>query len=174
MTQPVWKTIANLGDADPVDHGGYFVMVDETGVYPPEVEVLVEPCEEWLQNDGTETDCIPKDEGQWTVYRFILEPCTFADGILSDNPYHPASAAWFAKPESKRAERPQDTTYLANLCRCCGISEKELISYFCSDDPIQRALAWRNVGMYHGWYELDQYPLTLSREEVCKRYEIDE
>ena len=37
--QPVWKFIANLGDANPIEHGGYFIFEDLTGVYSPEGEV---------------------------------------------------------------------------------------------------------------------------------------
>jgi len=28
--------VANLGDANPIDNGGFFVLRDTTGVYPPE------------------------------------------------------------------------------------------------------------------------------------------
>ena len=38
MSQTVWKFVTNLGDASPLDYGGLFVYIDETGVYPPEME----------------------------------------------------------------------------------------------------------------------------------------
>ena len=60
MSQPRWRMIANLGDADPVTYGGFFVYVDRNGVYPPEVEVL----EERDPDNG-----IP----HWTMYRAIVE-----------------------------------------------------------------------------------------------------
>ena len=78
MSQPVWKLVANLGDVNPLDYGGYFVYVDETGVYQPEAELLRE-----------------YDES-YTVHRFRLEQCTLTDGILSDNSFHPSHPAWFA------------------------------------------------------------------------------
>src|SRR5262245_19815580 len=79
--QPQWKLIANLGDVDPVTYGGFFVFVDETGVYDAEAEYWPE-----------------REEGEkQIVYRFILEPCTFVDGVLSDNKFHPNYATWFAK-----------------------------------------------------------------------------
>lgn len=43
--QPVWKLLANLGDVNPVDHGGLFVYQDLTGVYPEECEKLVSPAD---------------------------------------------------------------------------------------------------------------------------------
>ncbi|NCC40917.1 MAG: hypothetical protein EOM21_16010 [Gammaproteobacteria bacterium] len=41
--QPVWKVIHNLGDATPLEYGGAFLLVDETGVYAPELIVWDEP-----------------------------------------------------------------------------------------------------------------------------------
>lgn len=154
--QPKWKLLANLGDSHPIDYGGYFVYVDETGVYAPEAELLISP---------------DSDDGAWEVYRWSLDRCTYQNGILSDNKFHPDKAAWFAKPESKRAERPQDTTYLSNVAECNDITEAELIEAFCSEDPLKLAFAYREVGEYHGFNNFDSYPLTFnSRAEVESRY----
>jgi hypothetical protein len=152
--QPKWKLLANLGDVNPIEYGGYFVYVDETGAYPPEAE--------WLEAD---------EDGTWTVYRFILDRCTHVNGILSNNPYHPDHPVWFAKPESERAARPQDNTYLKDAADCCGTDPDELAKLFCSADPLERAEAYRVVGLYHGFANLDQYPLQFtSRKEVSARY----
>ena len=152
MSKPTWKLISNLGDATPLDYGGYFVFVDETGVYQPEAELLVVP-------DDDESDEL------YEVYRFVLEPCTYHNGILSDNPHHPSTPAWFAMP----AKQPQDTD-LSNVANYIGMPEHELIAAFISDDPIDRAHAWRAVGDYHGFANLDSYPLQLSRSEAGRRY----
>ena len=156
--QPSWKLIANLGDASPVDYGGFFVYEDTTGVYPPEAELLISP----------DDDDAP--EG-WIVYRFILDQCTFENGILSDNKFHPELSAWFAKPEPERKDRPQDTTYLKNVADSIGSTEAELIKQLCSDNAIERAEAYRAIGEYHGFENLDSYPLTFhSRNKVEARY----
>ena len=158
MSQPKWKCIGNLGDRNPLDYGGYFVFVDKTGVYPPEAELL-------------ELDDENDERTTYTVHRFILEPCTYIDGILSDNRFHPDKPAWFAGTEDERKERPQDSTYLKNLADYAGLTVKELAGMFCDDAPLIRAEAWRIVGQYHGFENLDNYPLTkLSRTEVRKRY----
>src|SRR3954468_13143056 len=39
MSQPKWKYVVNIGDETPLEYGGAFVFVDETGVYSPEMEV---------------------------------------------------------------------------------------------------------------------------------------
>jgi len=142
MSQPKWECVANLGDINPIVHGGLFVFVDKTGVYAPEAEKLIPD-----DND-------PKT---WHAYRFILEPCTFQDGILSDNPYHPGIAAWFAKT-------------LVDICKYIGIQQDKLIGMFLSDDPMERARAWESVGDYHGFDNLDHDPLVLNRAETWGRY----
>ncbi len=141
--QPVWKFEAQLGDRNPIDYGGYWVLTDTTGVYPPEAELLVSP---------------DSDDGQWTVYRFILEPCTFINGVLSENRYHPDYPVWFADE-------------LKAIADCQGIPLDNLIEMFTSDSAVERALAWRAVGDYEGFDNLDNYPLTITRRsEVEKRY----
>jgi hypothetical protein len=77
--QPVWKLLANLGDISPFDYGGYFVYLDETGMYPEEAELLE------LENENEEDE----EKIRYTVRRFVLERCTLVDGVLSDNKFHP-------------------------------------------------------------------------------------
>lgn len=156
MSQPDWECIAQLGDNDPIDHGGYWILRDKTGVYPEEAELLVVPDDD--------------DDGEYIVYRFVLERCTFIDGVLSDNKFHPDHAAWWAGTEKERKARPQDTTYLKNIADFVGMELEELVADFCSEDAVKRAMAYRAVGDYHGFDNLDSYPLTLKRREVKKRY----
>lgn len=156
MSQPKWKFVGNIGDASPLDYGGFFVYVDETGVYPPEAEVVE------LDDES--------DDPHYTVYRFVLDKCTYIDGVLSDNKYHPEHPAWWASPENRKQERPQDTTYLSNICSCCDIETDELIRMFCSDDPLELASAYRYVAECHGYHELDHEPRQCRRRELWKRY----
>lgn len=153
--QPVWKCIAQLGDATPLDYGGYWIFVDTTGVYPPEAEYLI------AGETASESSM---------SYRFSLDACTFYWGILSDNKYHPEMSAWFAKPEWERLNRPQDTTYLTDVCRSMDCELIELIGMFVSDNPIKRADAYRTIGDYHGWENFDSYPLTMTEDEKNSRY----
>jgi hypothetical protein len=158
--QPNWKLIGQLGDASPMEYGGYFIFEDTTGQYPPEAELLC------IYDDGSEAIGAQ-------VYRFCLDQCTYVNGVLSDNEFHPDYPAWFAQPEDRRRERPQDTTYLRNLARFEGRETGDLISLFTSDNPLLRAMAYRAVGEFHGFDNLDSYPLTLTMEEVRERYSGD-
>ena len=135
MNQPKWKLLANLGDANPIDNGGYFVFEDETGAHPAEAELLEPPAEEGAA---------------WEVHRFMLDRCTYVDGVLSDNPYHKGLPAWFAHPESQKANRPQDSTYLSRVAETMGTPVEKLIEMFCSENPLERAGAYREIGEYHG------------------------
>jgi hypothetical protein len=156
MTQPQWKRIANLGDQSAnhgcLDYGAFFIYEDTTGIYPPEGELIEE-----LENDRI------------TIYRFTLDQCTFTNGVLSDNPFHPELSVWFAPSAAERAARPQDSN-LAQLCATVDITEDEFIALITSPKTLDRAQAWRMVGEYHGFNELDSDPLTLSQAEAEERY----
>ena len=146
--QPNWKRVAQLGDANPCQHGGFWVFVDTTGVYPPEAELL-----EVSDDEG----------GEAKAYRIILEPCTYVHGILSDNPFHPEHPAWF-------------TDKLNEVANVCGLDDPFqrtlLIEQLTSDDPIKRALGYRELISYFGAFEFDQYPSTYTSNEVAAKYEF--
>jgi hypothetical protein len=142
--QPRWRLTANMGDASPIDYGGYFVYRDETGVYTEEAEVLESPDDD--------------EGGGWTVYRFPLDRCTLIDGILSDNAFHPEIPAWWADD-------------IEAIASCMGQGPGELRAAFCSADPLIRADAYRSLGEYSGFDNLDHDPITFTdRAEVEARY----
>lgn len=148
--QPEWKFVANYGDANPLDHGGKFLFIDETGVYPPELEI-VEPT-------GSEDSDGDFENYEWEVHRFRLERCTYVNGVLSNNQFHQDHPAWFASD-------------LAGVVSCCDTTVEKLIQQLTSDDPKDRAVAYLDLIGYHGPYEFDQYPLHFDdRKEIEARY----
>jgi hypothetical protein len=157
--QPVWKLVANIGDVNPLEHGGLFVYRDESGVYCEEAERL-RP----VSGEG-------RGYNRYRSWRFCLEKCTYWNGIVSDNKFHPETPAWFAQPEYERKNRPQDTTYLKNVSDHCGYTVDHLIEELRSSDPCRRANAYREIFDYHGWDNADSCPLTLTREDCVRRYE---
>ena len=158
--QPKWKCIAQLGDENPIDYGGYWVFIDTTGVYAPEAEIL-----RTLDDDDSAEP--------YQAYRFVLASCVRGyGGIVSDNPLRPDLCAWFSKPEDMRADSPQDTTYLKNVADYCGTSVRKLAACLCSSDPLKLAEAYKAIGDYHGFRNLDQYPLTMTRTEARRRYRL--
>lgn len=160
MSQPDWKYVTNLGDASPIEHGGKFLWVDAAGVYKPEVAILEPPRYEMDLDD-------PK--ARWTEHRFIVENCTFTNGILSDNQFHPNHPAWFAAPYN--ASRPQDGPGgIIQLASFIEAEPDELVQQFIHPDVRVRASAWIIVGDYHGLANLDNYPNTFTRDEIEARY----
>ena len=145
--QPEWELVGTLGDVDPLGYGGGWIFRDKTGVYPPELE-YVEPT---IQHENT---------GTVMVYRLILEPHTYVDGVLSDNSYHPETPVWYADK-------------LDSVCSCCDCDRDELIAALCGSEPVAKATAYENLAAYWGWHEFDQYPLELTPEEAEERYSAD-
>jgi len=139
--------LANLGDVNPIDHGGYFVYRDTTGVYAEEGEKL------FVYEDS------------WQIYRFPLDRLKMVQGYLVPLRYSPdwpeplfRYDEWFHKD-------------LDRVASYVGQSVEELRNAFCSDDPIVRAGAYEAIGDYFGYENLDGYPLTFtSRNEVQARY----
>jgi hypothetical protein len=144
-----------MGDVNPIDHGGQWVLRDKTGVYCPELEILE----------------VPEDEdGVYVIYRLLLEPCTFVNGVLSDNKYHPDLCAWWATTPERMAARPQDGKGLISVSESQGWSMNDLIAGFCSDDPEKRAWSYMALVSHHGAYSFDQEPIRLTRAGATKRY----
>lgn len=150
--QPEWEFIANLGDANPLDYGGYFIYRDKTGVYEEEAEFWHEPEDE---------------NSPITVYRFALERKKMVGPYLvpfgyDDSWHHPVASydEWFHKD-------------LAGVASFVGATKTELERAFCSADPVDRAIAYRAIGEYHGFENLDSYPITVSAREAEKRYRAE-
>lgn len=147
--QPVWTFVDNLGDANPLEYGGYFIYRDETGVHPEQAEYLI-PIEE----DGT-----------YTIYRIVLDRLKLVDGYLVPYEYDKNWA-----PPAKRYDEWFHRD-LENVTSFVGTTKEDLEAAFTSADPLVRAEAYRAIGDYHGWDNLDAYPLTnLTRAEVEERY----
>jgi len=119
------------------------VFADETGVYSPECELLETP-EETGRRD-------------WTVRRFSADKCTFINSVLSDNEFHTDKPAWFADK-------------LPSLAETYGQDLSDIIALFTSPDPLDRAEAWRMVGEYFGYDNLDSYPIYFTQEEISARW----
>jgi len=166
--QPKWKYVDNLGDANPIDHGGRFVFVDQRGMYGPEVAVLIPPEEtEEVETDQTDEDGDPimLEVGKWELYRYLLEKCTFIDGVLSDNEFHPDHPVWFADS-------------LDSICSSSDRDKKELIDDLCGNDPVKRAFAYEAIEGHWGLDNLNAgRPVVFEdRNEVeqwCKDHGVE-
>ena len=134
--QPIWKYLANLGDATPLDYGGAFLLQDETGVYPPEL---------WIYDADTRE--------RSTVLLEPVKPCPDLPGDYGDNRFHPNHPAWWSKG-------------LESIAATSGMAKDELAELLCSDEPQERAEGYLAIVAHHGVFEFDQYPYKYTRKEA--------
>lgn len=130
------KLLANLGDVNWLEYGGSLVFDDESLhiIYAGEA-----------------------DDEPYEVYRVSLDPCTYSNGVLSDNLYHPGVPAWFA-------------VTLGDVAKTTGAAVDDIIRRLCAVDVVVRGSAYLDLISFHGAYEFDSYPLVVSRVEVEQMY----
>jgi hypothetical protein len=63
MAQPEWKEVGHVGDVNWPEYDGGPVLVDETGVYSPELEYVVVP----------EDEDYDSPRARWEIYRVVLD-----------------------------------------------------------------------------------------------------
>ena len=136
--------IGHLGDVNPVVHDGAVVLVDPELPDQPEMEVIVNYSE-----DGAGTPV--------RVFRFEICRCTFTNGVLSDNKFHPDKPAWFAK-------------HIESVEHCNSYEAGHLVEALCSEDLMVRAQAYYDLLYFFGEDEFDSDPLILSEREAEHRY----
>jgi hypothetical protein len=147
--QPKWKCIAQIGDINPLEYGGNWIFIDETNTYQPESEKLL---------------ISENEKGKYIAYRYCLDKCKMINGFLVPAKYtdiwsYPLSSydEWYHKE-------------LINIAKTFDMQLSELELLFCSDSPIDRALAYETLGEYYGYENLDSYPLIMTKTEAKKRY----
>ena len=143
--QPKWVCAANLGDVNPLEYGGKFLLIDATGIYDPELWVY----EEWSEEDPGRR-----------LYRIILERCfPIEGGHVGDNVYHSYMPAWFGKRKDlKRVEDFADHT--------------QLVFDLCSSNAIRLAQGYISLIGFYGAHEFDEYHQTLTTKQarvLCDR-----
>jgi hypothetical protein len=152
--QPKWKQVGTIGDVCFIQHNGGPVFVDETGVYPPELE--------YVQN-------MPREDGNEDayVYRITLDALKLSPaGRLIPAKY---DASW-PHPVEEYTEWFDES--IESVAKSVGLDRAEFIEALVSDNPMARANAYYELASYHGWENFDSYPLHFKSEaELEARYE---
>jgi len=134
--QPSWHCIANLGDVNPLDYGGRFVMIDKRGIYTPELWVYVEESK--------------------SLYTIVLERCFDTGNYeVSDNRFHTKKPAWFGGHGD-----------LLSVARSVGTTHYHLMRTLCSSDPLERASAYYDIALCHGIMNFDEQPIEFTIKEA--------
>ncbi len=139
-----YKFIANLGDVNFLEHGGFLVYQSETD--PLDVRCVV------IETEEDESSPILE-------YGFSADLCFRCEnGIdVSDNEFHKNHPAWFSKD-------------LESVASYCGIEKSDLVESLFSEDPIARSIAYREIASYFGTHEFDQYPINHTQAEAEERF----
>ena len=134
--QPSWHCIANLGDVNPLDHGGRFVMIDKRGIYTTELWVY----DEEIKNLST----------------IVLGRCFEIEGFeVSDNRFYTKKPAWFGTRDN-----------VLSIARTSGVTKDQLIDMLCSSDPLKRASAYYDIALCHGIMNFDELPREFTTKEA--------
>lgn len=144
MSQPIWKLLYAT------DYSALYV--DTTGVYDPEMQI------------AEEIFGAPEHE-RFLVFRFPIERLkrvTDEDGFSYVVPYR-YEPSW-PYPASQYREWYLDD--LASVARSVGTATEALIVALCSESPRDRAWAFEAIGGYHGYDNLDSYPLRISEHRM--------
>ena len=144
MSQPSYFCIANLGDADPFEHGGAFVCIDRRGIYDPILLIY-------------DQDLRKRSE-------ITLEPChrickNLKERLISvgANNFHPDIPEWFSDS-------------LSDAARFCGQNFYDFVSDLISTNVVKRAGAYLNLAHYHGVFEFVHYPHIYEDEKDAERF----
>lgn len=140
--------LANLGDANPLEHGGYFVAQNRAFL----LEVLA--------------------ENKWELYTVSLDRCELSPlyGLIPHGFSAMADNNELTHELSCYAEWFNDS--VPQMASFMGMDPEELKAMFCSEDPIKLASAYRAIGDYHGWNELDSYPDKFSSHSGRNALEV--
>lgn len=155
MSQPKWEFVTNLGNASPIDYGGYFLYRDTTGVYGFEAEVLQEP-----------PDCDKKK--RWTVYRVCLDQYKIVKKDYTE--YMVPMGYDDTWTHAIHQYAPWFQGGIHAVAECLGTTGEELLEALCSNDGKKIAWAYQCLGSFHGFENFDSDPLILKRSEVEERY----
>jgi hypothetical protein len=187
--QPKWRCIANLGDVNPLDHGGLFLYRDTTGQYDEEMEKI---------ELGDED---PEKGDEYLVFRVVLDRCQVVlaepdeavdlclaerfDPAMAKTPnytrHHFGYLVDYALGSSvggldnlPHPLRAYDEWFHRDLHKVAESLGNEttylgLVQAFCSPDAMQRAWAYQAVADHYGWDNFDSCPLTLTKKEARKR-----
>lgn len=160
--QPSYWCVANIGDADPYEHGGAFVLIDRRGVYCPElvtVESFDDSDQRIVHNIQLErltivkADCQLDDDKTHWVTGWI--------GV-SDNRHQVDTCAWFGKRSSLR-----------KVASSISSDVDVFIGDLVSSNPVTVAIAYQAIARYHGYASFDQSPRVLSPNRakvMCDRF----
>lgn len=147
-----------FGDVNYLGEGGALLLLHEGELWLENIR----PPDEGAGEEGSEPE-------RWTIYRVDPERLQVVE---RDRNIYLVPASW--KPDWPHSLNQYDEWfhsqgYIEEIADSLGDSPAAIRRMFCAGQR-SRGRAYYLLGEHVGWYELDQYPLVLSRKEVEGRY----
>lgn len=168
--QPSWKLLTNLGDVTPLEYGGAFLLVDETGVYDSELVVWEEPTMNSVPISNlytTDAEEVAARMG-WELYNRIDSYGSGETIFLYRKPdgiakIHTDCADWEEVLEREGVDpEPQYTVYRFSVERLYRVEDEDRIYY------VTKTI---KEGFENGTLP---YPITTYREWYLRGIEPDD
>lgn len=176
--QPSWKILYST-DCERV-------LIDETGVYSPEMEV----CQEIFDSsesstckccDGSGIECDNPDceygrvetGNKFEVFRFSLDRYKIVTWFTFDTdrrylvPFAYDTASW---KHPIKDYQPWFKERLGSVSLTNGTTVKDIVDGLCSENPKDLAFAYSCIGGHFGFNEFDHAGLTLTEKELDDRW----
>ena len=141
--QPSYFCIANLGDADPFEHGGAFVCIDRNGIYDP-ILLIYDPVTR-KRSEITLERC----------HRIVSDDGTFLG--VGTNRFHPRYKEWFSDNLKSAAD-------------FAGWRFVEFVDLLTSQDVVKLASAYLTLVGYYSPDEFDHDPFIYEAEEGAEKF----
>ncbi len=157
------KYHGTIGDVNFIEYGGGPVFSSKD---------RRDPWVEYVEPPADDDDNEDPNAENYTVYRVDLERMKW---MVSSDDQKPHLVSYRVQrdwedhaPVSRREEWwMQD---INSVMKCCDQRFHIFVDQITGDDPLDLAFAYQTLALYHGWGELDHYPLRMSEREVKKRY----
>lgn len=149
MSQPKWKTVMSTDSSR--------ILVDETGVYPAELEIADEVFD------------APTKE-RFIVFRVVMDRLQLIRDDEDPLKFYLVGGSY--KPDWGPPSKYEEwfVNDLKDVAQTCGTTVEEMVEELTSDDPVQRSIAYENIGRHHGFENFDSDPLRMSEAKLNKRW----
>ena len=158
--------IGQLGDVNPVDYGGGLVVRNDSleRVQVVYFEVL------WEEDPYEELDPgQPDHPPSRSIYVFDIDKLAW-NGISGWYSARTLAHEQLPRPRSEYVEWFASSDAIKRMANAVGVYWLDLAGMFCSDDPMERAKAYEEIGLFHGFGTLDTNPELASYSRALELF----